>query len=602
MELYDFKSDERPLKAREWLKGKGHSLSTKKFWLRRFPIIGWLQSYTLSIASHDLLAGVTVGLVELPKCLAAAILAGLPPQYGLYSSLLGYFVYPLLGTCKFLNFGPTLVISMLMSTYTDKYGPDGVVLIAFLAGVMITILALLQLAPLVEFISYPVTTGFMSAGVITIVLGQLVAMVGIKGSTVNAIKAIETFIIGINQFNTWDLVMGLVCVVILLGIWHLGEITEKAINRTKEPTGWQLFLRYFSMARNAIVLIASIVFVVIMITTTGQSPVGTPEQIEEGFPPIRPPTFQLQIGDETLSFAQTLSELSAPLFVVPLILLLEFVSVAKSFAGGKTIDTTQELLALGLTNILGSFVQSIPVSASFVRSAVNVASGVKTPISNLYTGGIMLAVLGVLAQYLSYIPTSTLAAVIITSLLPLFKIPQVTMACFRSSKRDLIPMYATFFVGLFVNLTFAILFGVLVDLVFILYPTARPKLIIKSCKFPDIGEALLVVPDKNLSYSNIEFMKQRIIKSAGLTKLDVIVVDGSFVHVLDTTSIKALKETVGFFQSSQKKILFMSWRNHVRDQFVKFDNNHSDLFIPSVSFTDKYDVHLEDQNSLQDIY
>ncbi|CAB3363908.1 Hypothetical predicted protein [Cloeon dipterum] len=555
MELYDFKSDERPLKAREWLKGKGHSLSTKKFWLRRFPIIGWLQSYTLSIASHDLLAGVTVGLVELPKCLAAAILAGLPPQYGLYSSLLGYFVYPLLGTCKFLNFGPTLVISMLMSTYTDKYGPDGVVLIAFLAGVMITILALLQLAPLVEFISYPVTTGFMSAGVITIVLGQLVAMVGIKGSTVNAIKAIETFIIGINQFNTWDLVMGLVCVVILLGIWHLGEITEKAINRTKEPTGWQLFLRYFSMARNAIVLIASIVFVVIMITTTGQSPVGTPgepnsqskasvihkkftEQIEEGFPPIRPPTFQLQIGDETLSFAQTLSELSAPLFVVPLILLLEFVSVAKSFAGGKTIDTTQELLALGLTNILGSFVQSIPVSASFVRSAVNVASGVKTPISNLYTGGIMLAVLGVLAQYLSYIPTSTLAAVIITSLLPLFKIPQVTMACFRSSKRDLIPMYATFFVGLFVNLTFAILFGVLVDLVFILYPTARPKLIIKSCKFPDIGEALLVVPDKNLSYSNIEFMKQRIIKSAGLTKLDVIVVDGSFVHVLDTTSIK----------------------------------------------------------------
>ncbi|CAB3363903.1 Hypothetical predicted protein [Cloeon dipterum] len=522
---------------------------------------------------------------------------------------------------------------MLMSTYTDKYGPDGVVLIAFLAGVMITILALLQLAPLVEFISYPVTTGFMSAGVITIVLGQLVAMVGIKGSTVNAIKAIETFIIGINQFNTWDLVMGLVCVVILLGIWHLGEITEKAINRTKEPTGWQLFLRYFSMARNAIVLIASIVFVVIMITTTGQSPVGTPEQIEEGFPPIRPPTFQLQIGDETLSFAQTLSELSAPLFVVPLILLLEFVSVAKSFAGGKTIDTTQELLALGLTNILGSFVQSIPVSASFVRSAVNVASGVKTPISNLYTGktkhpesimslilgrrvvittsrnkcvsfsgGIMLAVLGVLAQYLSYIPTSTLAAVIITSLLPLFKIPQVTMACFRSSKRDLIPMYATFFVGLFVNLTFAILFGVLVDLVFILYPTARPKLIIKSCKFPDIGEALLVVPDKNLSYSNIEFMKQRIIKSAGLTKLDVIVVDGSFVHVLDTTSIKALKETVGFFQSSQKKILFMSWRNHVRDQFVKFDNNHSDLFIPSVSFTDKYDVHLEDQNSLQDIY
>ncbi|CAB3363910.1 Hypothetical predicted protein [Cloeon dipterum] len=482
MELYDFKSDERPLKAREWLKGKGHSLSTKKFWLRRFPIIGWLQSYTLSIASHDLLAGVTVGLVELPKCLAAAILAGLPPQYGLYSSLLGYFVYPLLGTCKFLNFGPTLVISMLMSTYTDKYGPDGVVLIAFLAGVMITILALLQLAPLVEFISYPVTTGFMSAGVITIVLGQLVAMVGIKGSTVNAIKAIETFIIGINQFNTWDLVMGLVCVVILLGIWHLGEITEKAINRTKEPTGWQLFLRYFSMARNAIVLIASIVFVVIMITTTGQSPVGTPEQIEEGFPPIRPPTFQLQIGDETLSFAQTLSELSAPLFVVPLILLLEFVSVAKSFAGGKTIDTTQELLALGLTNILGSFVQSIPVSASFVRSAVNVASGVKTPISNLYTGGIMLAVLGVLAQYLSYIPTSTLAAVIITSLLPLFKIPQVTMACFRSSKRDLIPMYATFFVGLFVNLTFAILFGVLVDLVFILYPTARPKLIIKSCK------------------------------------------------------------------------------------------------------------------------
>ncbi|XP_059472280.1 sodium-independent sulfate anion transporter-like [Neocloeon triangulifer] len=599
MEFYDFKSEEKPTAAKEWIKQQGRQLKSSQFWLRRFPVISWLQSYSWVSAFYDVVAGVTVGLVELPKCLAAAIIAGLPPQYGLYSSVAGYFVYAIFGTCQAINFAPTLLVAMLMRSYTDQYGHDAVVLITFLSGVIVMLIALLQLAPIVEFISYPVQRGFMSAAVFNIVLTQIVAMVGITGPSLNVIQTVQNIINGIDLFNVWDLVMGVTCIVILFSIEQLGELAEKSKKKGGEVRWWHTFLKYFALTRNVLVMVGSIAFVAIMIATTGESPVGTPAEIEQGFPPFRLPHFQLQNGNTTLTFGETLNELSSALIVVPMILLLEYISVSKAFADGKTIDTTQESLALGLSNTLGSLMQSIPVSASFVRAAVNVASGVRSPISSIYTGAIMLVVLGVLTDYLTYIPTSTLSAVIITSLIYFFKVPQVTRDCYRSNRRDLIPLYASFLAGLFINLTFSIVCGILVDLVFIIYPTARPKLIIKSIKLPDIGHALLVVPDKNICYPNIEFLKERIIISAELVKLDVIVIDGSFIHVLDTTSIQTLKALRKDFESKGKKTLYVNWRNSVRDQFVNFDRKNADLFVSSAELGDSCDLESA-KNSVSD--
>lgn len=197
---------------------------------------------------------------------------------------------------------------------------------------------------------------------------------------------------------------------------------------------------------------------------------------------------------------------------MPVIAVLGNVAISKAFGGGG-IDATRELFALSLSNILGSFVSSMPVTGSFSRSAVNHASGVRTPIGGIYTGLLVLLALGLLTPYFHYIPRAALAAVIISAVIFMIEY-EVVRPLWRCSRRELLPGAITFILSLCVGVEFGLLAGVVTDLSFLVYRTARPVLSVDRFATLSGFNYLLIRPRHSLLYfPAIEYVRNGVAKA-----------------------------------------------------------------------------------------
>ncbi|KAF4513953.1 UNVERIFIED_CONTAM: hypothetical protein B566_EDAN018189 [Ephemera danica] len=547
-----------------WWQKKKMEMSQRQYWMKRLPLIGWLSNYTTSFFISDLIAGLTVGLTVIPQGMACAVVAGLPPQYGLYSAFIPCFVYMFLGTSKDITIGPTAISAMLVKPYAMRYGPLATTLVCFLSGCLITILGILQLGFVVDFISLPVLEGFMSAGAISIASSQVAPLLGFKSSTGS------TFIdywgnVGqrITQTTIWDPVLGFICIIFLTILKYL-SMCCKSRQRTTAEKAWGGFLKYLSLGRNALVVLLSSAAIAIAMYYLNKAPVAITGPVKEGFPTVQVPTFKMTYKNQTLSFSETLAELS-PATIIPFVLILESIAIAKAFAKGKAIDATQELMAVGLSNIIGSFFQSFPVTGSFTRTAVNNASGVKTPVGGIYTAALVLLCLGFLTTYLKYIPKPTLAALIICAVLSMVEIHDVTKKLWNSKKVDLIPLYATFIGCLCLGMDWGIVVGIAVNMLFILYEAARPKLKVQLLKVL-AHEVLLVSPDRSITYPAAEYVKDVITRACENSQEGLlVVVDGRSISYIDSTAVKP--------------IVFWNWNRKIITLFIGFDAKGQECFL-----------------------
>ena len=209
-----------------WLRGRkrGACAKVKKEIRSKLPILKWLPQYELSDAVSDIIAGITVGLTVIPQGIAYAIVAGLPPQYGLYSAFMGCFVYCVFGSAKDVTIGPTAIMALMTNTYA-QHGPQYAVLLSFLSGIIILLCGLLHLGFLIDFISVPVIAGFTSAAALTIASGQWKGLLGLtvdphhKSHTHAGI--IDYYIDIFSNIETirWqDAVLGICCVIVLLSL------------------------------------------------------------------------------------------------------------------------------------------------------------------------------------------------------------------------------------------------------------------------------------------------------------------------------------------------------------------------------------------------
>lgn len=236
----------------------------------------------------------------------------------------------------------------------------------------------------------------------------------------------------------------------------------------------------------------------------------------------------------------------------------------KYIAKGKTVDGTQELLALGLSNVFGSFISSMPMTSGMSRTALNYASGVQTPLSGLYTGGLLLITLAFLTDVFRYIPKSVLAAILMTAMMHMIDIEGIK-STWRSRRKknyirykiylyirisvykiylfntgvDMVPLLITLFACLFLGLEYGILIGVFTNVLFILYATARPKIDI-SVRMVFNQYVLVVVPDQSLVFSAAEHTKEKILRHVDRNSenVDIIVIDGNYVQSIDVTVAK----------------------------------------------------------------
>ncbi|KAJ3413537.1 hypothetical protein HDV05_007838 [Chytridiales sp. JEL 0842] len=433
-----------------------------------FPIFQWLPRYNTTWLMGDLIAGVTVGLVVIPQAIAYADkLVGLPAQFGLYSAFMGILLYAIFATSKDVTIGPTAVLSLLLgqTLAANQIGSNPVdritfaITLSFVTGVIQTILGLLRLGIVIDFVPISVITGFTTGAGIQIIIGQTPSIAGISGIDTNAApyQVLISFFKNIGRTSRNDVVFGLTALVLILTIKYGSLYLSKR---------WSFF-KYVSLMRNGFVVIlySCIAYAV---RDTWKVKVAGP--IPSGFSGIVQP----KLNDSAYFWMVVRA---CPAIVT--VSLLEHVAVVKAYGriNGYKPNDNQEFCAVGIANLLGSFCGAYPATGSFSRSAIKSQSGVKSPMAAFFTGVIVLVALFWLTPAFFWIPGSVLSSVIVAAIAELIASPSTIRELWDTQFVDflgfLIALVVTFFSSIENGIFSAVGFSILVLLVRIARPHIR---------------------------------------------------------------------------------------------------------------------------------
>ena len=420
-----------------------------------FPFILWFKSITKSTIKADLIAGFTGAVIVLPQGVAFATIAGLPPEYGLYTAMITPIIAALFGSSRHLISGPTTAISIVVFSAISHHAEPGtpefislVLTLTLLAGVYQLAFGLARLGKLVNFVSHTVVIGFTAGAAILIATSQMKNVFGLS------LPKGESF------FHTWIALANQISN-INYGVFGIAIGTLITALLVK---------RFLPAIPNLLIgLIVGSVAAYGM-TTSGHS-VQLVGEIPAHLPPLSMPDF---------SYA-TLRMLAPEAFAVALLGLIEAVSISRAVASksNQRIYPNQEFIGQGLSNIVGSFFSSYAGSGSFTRSGVNYAAGAKTPMSAIFAAIFLMLIILLIAPLTAYLPVAAMGGVILIvayNLIDFHHIKQIIV----SSKSETAILLTTFFATLFLELEFAIYMGVLLSLVIFLARTSTPEIITLS--------------------------------------------------------------------------------------------------------------------------
>lgn len=455
----------------------------KDYFVSLFPIARWILHYNRKWAYGDVIAGVTVGVVLVPQSMSYAQLAGLAPQYGLYSSFVGVFIYSIFATSKDVSIGPVAVMSLQVGKViqavqdkvgTDKFEPAEIAtFLALICGGIATAIGILRLGFILEFISTPAVMGFMSGSAFSIIVGQVPGLMGFN-NLVNTRDASYKVVINTLKnlkHSTTDAAFGLICLFILFA-WKF--LTEYAMKRWPRQKTWFF---YTQNLRNAIVIIvATLICWGIVhpkkINFKGPSsdfkpPISTIGSVPSGLKNVG----VMHIPENIMPV------IASEIPVSTIILLLEHIAISKSF--GRVNDykvvPDQELIAIGVNNLIGTFFNAYPATGSFSRSALKAKCGVRTPLAGIFTGAVVLLALYALTGAFYYIPKAVLSAVIIHAVSDLIANYKVTWNFWRISPLDCGIFLVAVFITVFSSIENGVYFAICASVAVLLFRIAKPK-------------------------------------------------------------------------------------------------------------------------------
>lgn len=433
---------------------------------RYFPVLVWGRDYNRAAFGDDMLAAVIVTIMLIPQSLAYALLAGLPPEVGLYASILPLVAYTLFGTSRALAVGPVAVISLMTAAAIGKVATPGspeyiaaALTLAFLSGLFLLLMGIFRIGFLANFLSHPVISGFITASGLLIALGQLKHLLGIKASGDTVFE-----IVG----NLWENLGGANIITLVIGVASTAFLFWAR-------QGLKRLLMRFGMSAGSAAIVARTGPVAAIVATTlaawglslsdkGVKLVG---HVPQALPPLTVPSFSLE----------TWTTLGGSAALLSVIGFVESVSVAQTLAAMRRqrIDPDQELVALGASNIAASFTGGYPVTGGFARSIVNFDAGAQTPAAGAYTAvGLAIASL-TLTPLLAYLPQATLAATIIVAVLSLVDF-SILKKSWAYSKADFAAVSLTIAATLGLGVEIGIATGVLSSILIHLWKTSRPHM------------------------------------------------------------------------------------------------------------------------------
>jgi SulP family sulfate permease len=509
------------------------------------PILVWGRTYNRSTLSNDLLAAVIVTIMLTPQSLAYALLAGLPPQMGLYASMLPIILYAIFGTSRALAVGPVAVISLLTAAAIGRIAVPGsaeyilaAITLAFLSGLILLALGLFRLGFLANFLSHPVIAGFITATGIIIAASQLKHIFGIAAHGHTLPDLVGSLVHNLSQANVITTLIGVLTIGFLL--WTRNGLLSLLIG--------------LGVAGRIAGVIAKTGPVAAIITTTlivwwlelnalGVQVVG---DIPRGLPPLTLPSFSIDMWGTIIGAA----------ILISVIGFVESVSVAQTLAAKKRqrIDPDQELIGLGAANLAASFTGGFPVTGGFSRSIVNYDAGSNTPASGAYTAIGLAGVSLFLTPLIYNLPKATLAATIIVAVLSLVNF-SVLKKSWYYSKADFAAVAATMCITLLMGVELGITAGVSISILIHLYRTSRPHMAVvgqvpKTEHYRNVlrhdvltSPAILTIRvDESLYFANARFLEDRIYQEvAKKPELQHVVLMCSAVNIIDMSALESLE-------------------------------------------------------------
>ncbi|MAM60316.1 sulfate permease [Maritimibacter sp. UBA3975] len=513
---------------------------------RYFPILEWGSDYRRDTLVSDLVAAVIVTIMLIPQSLAYALLAGLPPEMGLYASILPLVAYAIFGTSRALAVGPVAVVSLMTAAAIGKLGlatpaeyAAAAITLAFLSGLILTVMGVFRLGFLANFLSHPVIAGFITASGLLIATSQMKHILGVPAHGEALFDRLATLISHVGDTNLITLAVGAGSIAFLF--WVRKGLKPLLLSFGLKPRMADIVAKAGPVAAVAVTTLASFAF---DFAGKGVDIVG---DVPQGLPPFTMPNFDLGL----------MGDLIGPAILISIIGFVESISVAQTLAAKRRqrITPDQELVGLGASNIAASFSGGYPVTGGFARSVVNFDAGAETPAAGAFTAvGIALAAL-LLTPLLFFLPTATLAATIIVAVLSLVDF-SILKRTWTYSKTDFAAVAATILLTLTFGVEVGVSSGVILSIVLFLYKTSRPHiaevgLVPGTEHFRNLDrhrvlthpELLTLRLDENLYFANARFIEDYILdRLAQGQPVKHVVLMCPAVNVIDLSALESLEE------------------------------------------------------------
>lgn len=521
------------------------------------PALEWLPTYRSDWLKQDLFAGLTVGVMLVPQGMAYALLAGMPPIYGLYGGLIPLLVYAFLGTSRQLSIGPVAVSGLLVlagvSQLAEPFSPEYIELVlltSLLVGGIQMFMGIFRLGIIFNFLSQPVITGFTSAAAVIIVFSQIKYALGMDiPREMNILEKINHLSHHLAEIHwpTLALCTGSMLLMVLLRRWNRkipGALLVTALSIA--------MVYFFHLDRYGVEIVRDV-------------PVGLPD--------FSIPMIKLEAMQELIPTVLSVSIIGA-------VEIISIGMVLQKKHHDHTVRPNQEMLATGISKIAGAFFQALPTSSSFTRSAVNSESGGKTGVSSMVSAILVALTLILFTPLFYYLPNAVLAAIVLLAVRSLFDWQEATRL-WRMYRKDFYMMLITFLATLIIGIAEGVLTGVLLSIGIILLKAARPhsaflgrlpdtQYFRNTLRFPQAQEEEGVIIfrfDAPLYFMNAAYFSQQMEEIIQSPDLRLLILDASSITDMDASGAETLNTVIDNLKSANINFYICGVLGPVRDLF-----------------------------------
>lgn len=486
--------------------------------VRCFPFIAWLPQVKMDVVKADLLAGLTGAVIVMPQGVAYAMIAGLPPEYGLYTAIIPAILAALFGSSNHLISGPTAALSVIVFSTISQFAETGTpfyiqlcLTLTFCAGIVQLLMGVMRIGAVVNFVSHSVVIGFTAGAAVVITVSQLRHVLGLDYSSANtAIENLWLVLLHLHQVQVFSLLIALITIASCIAAKRL-----------------------LPAIPNMLVAMLASVLLALLLTQIGIH-IDYVDQIQSS---------TLQLSAPELDSA-IIGELSGGILAVALLGLVEAISIGRAVAlkSKQRIDSNQEFIGQGISNLVGAFFSCYMSSGSFTRSGVNFSSGARTPLAAVFAGLILLLLMPVMAEYVSYIPLAGMGGILLVVAYNLVDIAYIR-SIIQQDKKESAVLITTFVAAIVLHLELSIYVGIMMSMFFYLRRTSRPvvdkvtptELDIDEASFPDTQ---IVRINGSIYFGCVEHLHREL----DSIKAQRLIILGKGINFIDHLGVQMLAE------------------------------------------------------------